>query len=453
MHSLEPRKRIIVIVIVLLALGSLTAWYFISQGNAAGATALQASGTVEALDVNLASELSGRVAEVMVVKGQLVKAGDPLFRLDDELLQAQRGRAVAALDAAQANLATTETGLASAEAAEASAQAALDAAQASAQAERLPVQKSLDELTINAAAARGEAARNVAAANRAVRDAVYLLDNYTVSSLQEDLTPTEGISLTKQILDEARAAFEPYRNVSESDDRREALKEELDNAQSEYDSAVRRIELVAALEAAQSRLYKAEDDLAKLQNGPDPQDVAILEARLAAIDAAPRQAEAALQAAQVGVLAAHARLAAANAAVAQAQAELDLLDVQIGKLIVHSPIEGVILSSSLDAGEVVQAGAPLMTVGDLSPLKITVYMPEDRYGEINLGQTAQVTVDSFPGQVFLATVVNIADQAEFTPRNVQTAEGRRNTVFAIELSIENADGRLKPGMPADVNFE
>jgi multidrug efflux pump subunit AcrA (membrane-fusion protein) len=94
-----------------------------------------------------------------------------------------------------------------------------------------------------------------------------------------------------------------------------------------------------------------------------------------------------------------------------------------------------------------------MIIGRLSHLKITVYLPEDRYGEIILGQTARVTVDSFPGQEFTATVVYIADQAEFTPRNVQTAEGRRNTVFAIELSIENADGRLKPGMPADVNFE
>jgi hypothetical protein len=73
----------------------------------------------------------------------------------------------------------------------------LEAAQATAEAERLPVLKSLDDLNINAPAMRGEAARNVALANRLVRDAVYMLDNYTVSSLQSDLTPTEGFLLTR----------------------------------------------------------------------------------------------------------------------------------------------------------------------------------------------------------------------------------------------------------------
>ena len=451
MHSIDHRKRLIIIP-VLLVLGGITAWYFISRGSAAGASVLQASGTVEALSVTLSPELSGRIAEVLVEKGQAVKAGEPLFRLDDEMLQAQRQRALAALAAAQANLTTAQTGVPSAEAAVKTAQAGLEAAQAAAEAERLPVQKSLDDLTVNAAAARGEAARAVADANRAVRNAVYMLDNYTVSSFQEDLTPTEGISITKKLLDEARAAFEPYRNVTESDDYREELKEALDEAQSEYDSAVRRMELVSALEAAQSRLRKAEDDLSKLQDGPNPQDVAILEARLRAIDAAPRQAQAALEAAQVGIEAAGARLETAKAAVAQAQAEIDLMDVQISKLVVVSPIDGVVLVRNIEAGEVVQAGAQALIVGRLSRLKITVYIPEDRYGEIMLGQTAQVTVDSFPGQEFSGTVVTIADQFEFTPRNVQTVEGRKNTVFAIELNIENADGRLKPGMPADVTF-
>jgi len=97
-------------------------------------------------------------------------------------------------------------------------------------------------------------------------------------------------------------------------------------------------------------------------------------------------------------------------------------------------------------------GAPLLTLVRLDNLTITVDVPEDRYGEVKLGQAAEVTVDSFPGQTFEARVVRIADQAEFTPRNVQTEEGRSTTVFAVELSVANLEGRLKPGMPADVNF-
>lgn len=450
MHNLDMRKRIPILILLLIFA---SAWYFYSRGQAAVNADLQVSGTVEAEKISLAAELSGRVVEILAEEGQAVKTGEVLFRLDDSLLQLQRERALAALQTAQANALVAETGLAKAEAAIKTAQATFEAAQATALAERLPVQKTLDDLTVNAAAARGDAARRVATANRAVRDAVYMLDNYTVSSFQKDLTPAEGIALTKKLLDEARTAFEPYRNLPQSNEIRQDLKEQLDEAQSEYDSAVRRVELTAALEAAQSMLQKAEDDLAKLQDGPNPQDVAILEARLAAIDALPKQAQTGVEAAQVAADAARAGLQAAQAAVAQVQTDLDLLDLQIQKLSVASPVDGVVLTRTANLGEIVQMGAPVFLIGKLSELEITVYLPEYRYGEVNLGQTASVSVDSFPNQVFTATVASIADQAEYTPRNVQTAEGRRNTVFAIKLSIENTDGKLKPGMPADVNFE
>jgi multidrug efflux pump subunit AcrA (membrane-fusion protein) len=93
-----------------------------------------------------------------------------------------------------------------------------------------------------------------------------------------------------------------------------------------------------------------------------------------------------------------------------------------------------------------------MTLGRLDNLTITVYVPEDRYGELSLGQSATMTVDSFPGETFTATVSHIAEQAEFTPRNVQTMEGRTSTVFAIKLQVQDPGGKLKPGMPADVTF-
>ena len=99
------------------------------------------------------------------------------------------------------------------------------------------------------------------------------------------------------------------------------------------------------------------------------------------------------------------------------------------------------------------AGASAFVLGKLNTLQITVYVPEDTYGRVKLGQTAKMTVDSYPGVSFTALVVHIADQAEFTPRNVQTAEGRRTTVYAIKLDVPNPDGKLKPGMPADVTFE
>jgi HlyD family secretion protein len=148
-------------------------------------------------------------------------------------------------------------------------------------------------------------------------------------------------------------------------------------------------------------------------------------------------------------------LAKAQLTAAQAKADVDLqtLDLQLEKLRILAPSDGVVTARHIEPGEVLAAGADALSIGQLSHLTITVYLPEDRYGEISLGDAAAVSVDAFPGVSFTAAVVRIADQAEYTPRNVQTDEGRRTTVFAVELALEDVSGRLKPGMPADVVFQ
>ena len=140
-------------------------------------------------------------------------------------------------------------------------------------------------------------------------------------------------------------------------------------------------------------------------------------------------------------------------AVATAKANLDLIDKQMNMLTIQAPMDGVILISSVQPGEVVQAGMPLFSIGKLDILKVTVYIPETDYGKIKLGQQVSLNVDSFPNQSFQAKVTRIADQAEFTPQNVQTKEGRQTTVYAVELTANNPDGKLKPGMPVDVIFD
>jgi HlyD family secretion protein len=117
-----------------------------------------------------------------------------------------------------------------------------------------------------------------------------------------------------------------------------------------------------------------------------------------------------------------------------------------------SPIDGVVLDRTIEAGEVATPGSPLVVLADLNTLTVTVYVPENRYGHVALDQTYAVRVDSFPNETFKGRVSHIANQAEFTPRNVQTVTGRETTVFAITLDLEPSGGRLKPGMPADVIF-
>ena len=119
---------------------------------------------------------------------------------------------------------------------------------------------------------------------------------------------------------------------------------------------------------------------------------------------------------------------------------------------IRTPIAGTVLYRSVEPGEFASPGAPLVTVADLDRLTLTVYVPEDRYGQIMLGASYPVTVDSYPAEVFTGTVSHIADRAEFTPRNVQTTDSRKTTVFAIKLDLAQNGGKLKPGMPADVNL-
>ncbi|MBK6769212.1 MAG: efflux RND transporter periplasmic adaptor subunit [Ardenticatenales bacterium] len=173
----------------------------------------------------------------------------------------------------------------------------------------------------------------------------------------------------------------------------------------------------------------------------------------ALLDAQRAQAQLALDIARDAAQAIVPPPAPAARQVAAAAAALNVLDVQLDKLTLRAPITGVVLARAIQPGEVALPGAPLLVLGRTDDLTITVYVAEDRYGRIDLGETAELRVDAFPTQTFDARVVHIDETAQFTPRNVQTAAGRRTTVYGVRLSVTNKRDRLKPGMPADVTFD
>ena len=120
---------------------------------------------------------------------------------------------------------------------------------------------------------------------------------------------------------------------------------------------------------------------------------------------------------------------------------------------ITSPIDGVVLERLVEPGEFAAPGSTVMVVAPLDKLTLKIYVPENRYGQISLGQTYQIGVDSFPDQTFTGRVTFISDKAEFTPRNVQTTDSRQTTVYAVKLDLDPTGGKLKPGMPADVHFD
>ena len=138
----------------------------------------------------------------------------------------------------------------------------------------------------------------------------------------------------------------------------------------------------------------------------------------------------------------------AEAQVAQAQARLAQIDKAIADCTIAAPLDGVVTAREREEGEVVAAGAPLLTVSRLDDPWLSVYVPEDRLAHLKLGQTARVKVDG-DAALHEGKVTFIAQEAEFTPRNVQTAEERTKLVYRVKIALPNADRRLKPGMPAD----
>lgn len=476
-----PSRAWIVAGVVVLAIA---AYYGVRALNVNGSTDLKASGTIETVTVNVSPELSGKVLQVLVEEGQSVKTGDGLLVLDGTLLQQQRKASAAGLESAEAGSRTAANALAIAKS---QYQQALETALVAGKKTRLEdwfskQQQQFDQpnwyfarseqvkamqAQIDAAKSAWDAAEaKLETVSQSVGEADFLAAEQRVLAARVAYQVTKDVDARAQDSDKAKSPQGRYNSLhcgtSEgwvladkklinvyygctgdqyltdvSQQQFDAAQAELTAAQQAYDALLNTKEAADMLQAraevqvAQEQYYAALDRYSALQI--DDQSPSVTAAQ-GAID----QAQTAYDQSQK--------------AVGEAQANLDLLDAQLAKLTVYAPLDGVILTRSVEPGEYVQPGAAALTMGDIRELTITVYVPEDRYGEIHLGQTARVKVDSFPDVTFTASVTHIADQAEFTPRNVQTDEGRRTTVFAVDLTVADPGGMLKPGMPADVTF-
>lgn len=141
--------------------------------------------------------------------------------------------------------------------------------------------------------------------------------------------------------------------------------------------------------------------------------------------------------------------AQAEAQVQVAYKTLALARSQIGKTRVIAPIDGAVLERLAEPGEVVAAGQPVAVLADLSKVKLKVFVSEVDLGKVRLGAPARLRIDAFAGRDFEARVARVDAQAQFTPRDVHMADERSRTVYGVTLEAPNAEGLLKPGMPAD----
>ncbi|MEX2443476.1 MAG: efflux RND transporter periplasmic adaptor subunit [Alkalispirochaeta sp.] len=138
----------------------------------------------------------------------------------------------------------------------------------------------------------------------------------------------------------------------------------------------------------------------------------------------------------------------AQAVVSEAETAVARAERQLAHAVISAPRDGTVTVVVREAGEIVSPGTPVVVVADLSTVYLTIYVSERRLGEVKLGAEATVRVDGMPDTRFAGSVSRIAEQAEFTPRNVQTEDARAQLVYAVEIVLDNSDGVFKIGMPA-----
>ena len=144
-------------------------------------------------------------------------------------------------------------------------------------------------------------------------------------------------------------------------------------------------------------------------------------------------------------------IAAATAAVAATQAALNAVDAQMQELEIKAPVNATVDAVELQKGDLVAAGAPVLSLIDTSRLWVRAYVPENRL-DFRLNDEVVVVADSYQGDPFRGRITFVASQAEFTPNNVQTPEERSKQVFRIKVTLLSGQDKLAPGMPVDVLF-
>lgn len=386
---MTKRKRLVLVPLVaLLVIGGTQAWRWWTREPEG---ILLASGTIEATEVAVSFKIPGRVIERPVDEGDRLAPGALVGRLESRELEAEVDRLRASLQATETRLPQLKT--------EITLQEELTRGRiADAEATLTVREERLTELK------SGSRPQDLQKAWAEVREANAVMENAQVDFRRMDSLFRDG-GVAEQVRDAARTNFtvtvERHRN------------------------ALERLDLV--------------------KEGPRQEEIRRAEAEV-------RQAKAGLLLAQTGeldVLRKRQELATHTASIARDRAALAAAEAQLGYTVLRSPGTGVVLRKHVEPGEMIAAGTPAVTIADLNNIWVKIYIPEPQLGRIKLGQTAEITTDSYRSKVYRGKVTFINSEAEFTPKNVQTQDERVKLVFAVKIAVDNPNQELKPGMPAD----
>jgi|SRR6056297_179174 len=133
--------------------------------------------------------------------------------------------------------------------------------------------------------------------------------------------------------------------------------------------------------------------------------------------------------------------------------EIKIIKEQIKNCYIRSPIDGLIVEKINEKGGFVNPGSLVYTVSDIKNMEVYIYIPEKDLGYLKVGQEVKIFSDTYPEKGFNGKIYYISEEAEFTPKNVQTKEDRVKLVFKIKIKVKNENRILKSGMPCDVKIK
>jgi HlyD family secretion protein len=253
---------------------------------------------------------------------------------------------------------------------------------------------------------RARADRDAAVAQLRLLEAGSRIEDIRQSEAQVDAAAAEALAIQADL------------KAAQLDlDRFDALLKANAGSQKQRDDARARVDVTRErLRGAEERVRAARETVARLKQGARREEISAARARVAAGDA------------QIAVL------------------EKASTDAQI-----VAPVAGIVTQKLVDAGEIVMRGTPIVVVTDLDHAWANLFVPEPMMPRVKLGQPATVVTDA-GGEGLPGKVTFISPKAEFTPRNVQTAEERSKLVYRIKVTVDNRAGILKSGMPVDAEL-
>lgn len=386
------KRKVIIPVLLVAVAGGVFGWRITHP--AADPDIIRLSGNIELTEVDLSFKLPGRLIELAVREGDDVKPGQLIARMDSNELKQQQAREGAGVESAESALVQLRSAIAW-------------------QTETIGGDIALKKAELAAAEARLLELKN--------------------GSRPQEIEAARAMAAEAEVQNtQAQRDWERAQRLYKNDD--------ISTAQHD--------QFRTKSEAAAATLRRARQQLRLVEEGPRQEQI---QQQRAAVD----RAKAALRLAETNKLDLKRRqdeLSMRQAEIARARAQAGVLDVQMNDRTLVSPIAGVVMAKSAEMGEVLAAGATVVTLGELDKPWVRGYVSESNLGRVKLGKLVDVTTDSFPGKKYKGRITFISSEAEFTPKQIQTQEERQKLVYRIKIEVENPNRELKSNMPVDAEI-